>query len=181
MQRLTTTHVRRWHLHRKTVGCGHLYQGTYKSFPIEADEHLLTVLAYVERNALCAGLVQRAEDWRWSSMWRWQHADVTEDVPPLTNWPVDRPRHWLLQVNRPQAEQELESLQTAVQRGRPFGSEIWQAMTAKEARTGIDVSPSRTPKETQIIGLVPFYPPGCKGGWRYAPIRVSWLRLAKRC
>jgi putative transposase len=47
MQRLTTTHVRRWHLHRKTVGCGHLYQGTYKSFPIEADEHLLTVLAYV--------------------------------------------------------------------------------------------------------------------------------------
>ena len=52
MQRLTTTHVRRWHLHRKTVGCGHLYQGTYKSFPIEADEHLLTVLAYVERNAL---------------------------------------------------------------------------------------------------------------------------------
>ena len=38
MQRLTTTHVRRWHLHRKSVGCGHLYQGTYKSFPIEADE-----------------------------------------------------------------------------------------------------------------------------------------------
>ena len=52
MQRLTTTHVRRWHLHRRTVGCGHLYQGTYKSFPIEVDEHLLTVLAYVERNAL---------------------------------------------------------------------------------------------------------------------------------
>jgi len=40
MQRLTTTHVRRWHLHRKTVGCGHLYQGTCNSFPIEADEHL---------------------------------------------------------------------------------------------------------------------------------------------
>ena len=70
MQRLTTTHVRRWHLHRKTVGCGHLYQGTYKSFPIEADEHLLAVLAYVERNALRAGLVERAEDWRWSSLWR---------------------------------------------------------------------------------------------------------------
>ncbi len=55
MQRLTTTHVRRWHLHRKTVGCGHLYQGTYKSFPIESDEHLLAVLSYVERNALRTG------------------------------------------------------------------------------------------------------------------------------
>src|ERR1700730_3492037 len=33
LQRLTTTHVRRWHLHRQSVGYGHLYQGTYKSFP----------------------------------------------------------------------------------------------------------------------------------------------------
>jgi len=41
MHRLTVSHVRRWHLHRKTVGCGHLYQGTYKSFPVESDEHLL--------------------------------------------------------------------------------------------------------------------------------------------
>jgi putative transposase len=38
MQRLTTTHVRRWHLHHKTVGCGHLYQGTYKSFPIGEEK-----------------------------------------------------------------------------------------------------------------------------------------------
>ncbi len=130
MQRLTTTHVRRWHLHRKTVGCGHLYPGTYKSFPIEADEHLLTVLAYVERNALRAGLVARAEDWRWSSLWRWQHPEVTEDVPPLADGPVKRPRQWLFQVNRREGKSALESLQTAVQRDRPFGSEVWQAMTA---------------------------------------------------
>ena len=95
MQRLTTAHVRRWHLHRKTVGCGHLYQGTYKSFPIETDEHLLTVLCYVERNALRAGLVERAEDWRWSSLWRWRHPEVTDDVPLLTPWPIERPRQWL--------------------------------------------------------------------------------------
>jgi putative transposase len=132
MHRLTIAHVRRWHLHRKTVGCGHLYQGTYKSFPVESDEHLLAVLCYVERNALRAGLVQRAEDWRWSSLWRWRHAEVTEDVPPLTNWPVERPRQWLLQVNRPQAKAELEAVQTSVERGRPFGSMIWQEMTAKK-------------------------------------------------
>lgn len=132
MQRLTTTHVRRWHLHRKTVGCGHLYQGTYKSFPIEADEHLLTVLGYVERNALRAGMVERAEDWRWSSLWRWRHPKITEDVPPLTAWPVERPRQWLQQVNRQQDETELEKLQTAVQRGRPFGSTIWQETTSKQ-------------------------------------------------
>jgi REP element-mobilizing transposase RayT len=61
MQRLTTTHVRRWHLYRDSVGMGHLYQGTYKSFPVEQDEHLLAVFRYVERNALRAELVDRAE------------------------------------------------------------------------------------------------------------------------
>jgi putative transposase len=114
MQRLTTTHVRRWHLHRRTVGRGHLYQGTYKSFPIGADEHLLTGLCHVERNALRAALVERAEDWRWSSLWRWRHPEVTEDVPPLADWPTERPRQWLLQVNRPEAKEELQALQTAV-------------------------------------------------------------------
>ena len=147
MQRLTTTHVRRWHLQRKSVGCGHLYQGTYKSFPIEADEHLLAVLCYVERNALKAGLVERAEDWRWSSLWRWRHPEVIEDVPPLTDWPTGRPRQWLLQVNRPQLEEELDSLQTAVQRGRPFGSPTWQSMTAKKLGLESTFQPRGRPRK----------------------------------
>jgi putative transposase len=67
VQRLTTTHVRRWHLYRQSVGTGHLYQGTFKSFPIQDDDHFLTVCRHVEQNPLRAGLVSRAEDWRWSS------------------------------------------------------------------------------------------------------------------
>jgi hypothetical protein len=47
-----TTYVRRWHLYRQTVGTGHLYQGTYKSFPIQNDDHFLTVCRYVEQNPL---------------------------------------------------------------------------------------------------------------------------------
>jgi putative transposase len=67
---LTVTHSLRWHVHHGTVGMGHVYQGRFKSFPIETDEHLLTVLRYVERNALRAKLVQKAEEWRWSSLYR---------------------------------------------------------------------------------------------------------------
>src|SRR6476620_1726490 len=63
MQRRTTTHVRRWRLHRHSVGHGHLYQGTYKSFPVEEDEHFYSVCRYVERNPLRAKLVRRAADW----------------------------------------------------------------------------------------------------------------------
>jgi REP element-mobilizing transposase RayT len=39
MQRLTVTHVRRWHAHRHSDGGGHLYQGPYKSFPVQGDRH----------------------------------------------------------------------------------------------------------------------------------------------
>ena len=34
---LTHTHTMRWHAHYKTQGTGHLYQGRFKSFPIEED------------------------------------------------------------------------------------------------------------------------------------------------
>ncbi|MGO8751317.1 MAG: transposase [Thermoguttaceae bacterium] len=50
MQRLTTTHVRRWRLHRHSVGYGHLYQGTYKSFSVQEDEHFYALCRYVDRN-----------------------------------------------------------------------------------------------------------------------------------
>ncbi|WP_202802903.1 transposase [Singulisphaera acidiphila] len=69
MQWLLTAHARRYHRHHHTTG--HVWQGRFKAFPIEADEHLLTVLRYVERNALRAELVVRAEDWRWSSLVPW--------------------------------------------------------------------------------------------------------------
>jgi hypothetical protein len=72
---------------------------------------------------------------------------VTEEVPPLTIWPVDRPRQWLFQVNRRQGKTELESLQTAVQRRRPFGSEIWQAMTAQRLGLESTFHPRGRPKK----------------------------------
>ena len=64
---LTLTHTQRWHAHRRSAGSGHVYQGRYKSFPIEADEHFYTVARYVERNAVRAKLVRRAEAWKGSS------------------------------------------------------------------------------------------------------------------
>ena len=72
---LTVTHVQRRHAHYHSAGEGHLYQGRFKSFPVESDEHLYTVLRYVERNPLRANLVECAQDWRWSSLWRYTKGD----------------------------------------------------------------------------------------------------------
>src|SRR5438132_451707 len=73
---LTHTHAMRWRISHHTVGYGHLYQGRFKSFPVQRDEHLLTVCRYVERNALSAGLVERAEAWRWGSLFVREQGDA---------------------------------------------------------------------------------------------------------
>ena len=77
---LTLTHTQRWHAHRKSTGSGHLYQGRFKSFPVQDDDHFLPVRRYVERNALRANLVKRAEAWRLSSLYRWYSATAAETV-----------------------------------------------------------------------------------------------------
>jgi putative transposase len=127
---LTHTHVMRRHAHFHSAGSGHLYQGRFKSLPIQTDEHLYTVLRYVERNALRANLVKRAEDWRWSSLWRRVSGDE-QARRLLHRWPLPEPADWLQQVNRPQTEADLAALRLAVGRGSPFGTSRWQSSTAK--------------------------------------------------
>lgn len=123
MQWLTHTHTQRWHAHYHTSGTGHLYQGRFKCFPVQEDLHLLLVLRYVERNALRAGLVQRAQDWPWCSLWRRHNSRGTA---LYADWPVERPDDWVEFVNEPQTAQELEALRRCVNRGAPFGDEQWE-------------------------------------------------------
>jgi putative transposase len=129
---LAHTHAMRWRVAHRTVGYGHLYQGRFKSFVIQRDEHLLSVLRYVERNALSAGLVERAEDWRWGSLWKRENEGANGAVKLLSDWPVDRPRDWVQQVNRAMTEKELERIRLSVRRDRPLGSEAWVAKTVKQ-------------------------------------------------
>ena len=106
---LTLTHTQRWHAQRGTGGTGHVYQGRFKSFPVQADDHFLTVCRYVERNGLRGGLAPRPDTWRWSSLWRREHGS-RDDRALLSEWPVRCPRDWLSWVKQPQTEAELESL-----------------------------------------------------------------------
>lgn len=126
---LTHTHSMRWHAHYHTSGTGHIYQGRFKCFPIEADDHFYTVLRYVERNALRADLVRRAEDWRWCSLWRRCQKDSSATAL-LSEWPVPLPADWSKHVNKAQTEKELEALRRSVLRGTPYGSEVWVEKTA---------------------------------------------------
>ena len=125
---LTVTHTQRWHAHRHTAGTGALYQGRFKSFPVQADEHFLAVCRYVERNPLRANLVKQAETWRWGSLWHRVHGTADRLLAP---WPVAIPSVWVEHVNAPQSESELASLRRCVTRGSPYGEEGWRMATAE--------------------------------------------------
>jgi putative transposase len=143
---LTLTHTQRWHAHYHNVGTGHLYQGRFKSFPVQADEHFLTVCRYVERNALRAGLVDRADNWRWCSLWhRRTGTELGREV--LRPWPVPCPSSWLTEVNAAQSLGELEGLRRCVRRGQPFGSDAWVETTVAELGLEGSVRPRGRPRK----------------------------------
>jgi putative transposase len=127
MHWLTTTHTQRYHKAHETTGTGPIYQGRFKSFPVETDDHFYQLSRYVERNALRANLVSRAELWRWSSLWQVRNERV--DVP-LDSWPIPRPTHWIDYVNSVETEAELQSLRNCSTRGTPFGNREWELKTA---------------------------------------------------
>jgi putative transposase len=151
MRWLTMTHTQRWHARRKTAGTGHLYQGRFKSFPVQDDAHFYTVCRYVERNALRAGLAQRAEHWRWGSLWRWVDKEATPG-PTLTPWPIERPRDWIARVNAPLSRPEEAALLRSIQRGQPFGSADWQTQTAGRLGLTSTLRPRGRPRKAADNG-----------------------------
>jgi putative transposase len=143
---MTHTHSMRWHAHYHTSGTGHIYQGRFKSFPIEGDDHFYTVCRYVERNPLRANLVQRAEHWRWSSLWRRIHGD-DQPGPLLAQWPMPLPATWVKDVHEVQTEAELDALRRSVLRGMPFGAPAWQKRTAALLGLGHTLRPLGRPSK----------------------------------
>lgn len=145
---LTHTRTMRWHAHPQTSGTGHLDQGRFQSFPVPSDEHLSTVLRYVERNAVRANLVNRAEDGRWSSLWRRTRGNA-EARSLLSPWPIALPHDWLTRVNQPLRDQELQAIRHSVTRGTPFGTERWRRNTAGRLGLSHTLRPRGRPRRAE--------------------------------
>ena len=123
---ITTKHALAVHAFNETTGVGHVYQGRYKAFPVQSDEHFLILCRYVERNPVRAGLVARAADWAWSSHRANAHGTTVLPQARLSEWPVARPHDWADWVDRPQTDAELADVRRSVSRGTPFGSMPWR-------------------------------------------------------
>jgi putative transposase len=144
---LTHTHAMRAITHRRTMGMGPLYQGRYKSLPVQRDEHLQTLLRYVLRNPVRAGLVKRAAQWQWNGLWVRQQSDETMR-PLLARWPIAMPLDWERWVDEPQTDAQVNALREHIRRSRPYGAQRWTETTAKQLRLEWTLHPrGRPPKE----------------------------------
>lgn len=148
---VTLTHAQRWHAHRDSAGTGHVYQGRFKSCPVQEDEHFYSVCRYVERNAWRAKLVRRAEDWRWGSLWRMTQGD--RDAPALlAAWPLSRPCRWAEWVHEPQTEAEVAAIRRSIRRGCSFGDETgdetWTDNAVRELGPETTLRPRGRPRKS---------------------------------
>lgn len=145
MHQLTNAHTRRVHAKTETTGTGPLYQGRYKSFPIEDDAHLLTVLKYVERNPVRAKLSKRCEEWRWGSAWlRTQPFELQNRF--IDDAPVTLPKNHTEWINTNEKEETVEQLRNSVRRGTPYGTDSWvEKMIKKHELISTVRKPGRPP------------------------------------
>lgn len=146
---LTLTHTQRWHAHRHTTGSGHVYQGRFKSFLVQTDAHLVTVCRYVERNARRAQLVERAEQWRWGSLWRRASGQGSPGLR-LDDGPVARPSPWVEWVNAAETDAELRAVRQSVVRSQPFGEMSWVATMVDRLSLHTTLRPQGRPKLLKV-------------------------------
>jgi putative transposase len=125
---LTLMHARWWHERCRTRGAGRIYRGQFRAFAVEPGAALLAVLRHVERNPVRAGLVRRAEDWRWSSLA--DRLDPGRAPTRLLGGPVLLSPDWVGYVNELPPAAEWSAVRESIERGWPLGSADWRRQTA---------------------------------------------------
>jgi putative transposase len=142
MQWLMTTHVRRYNRHYERSG--HLWQGRFKSFPVQDDDHLLVLMRYVEGNPVRSGLVLTASDWKWSSHGENTGAlsrHLTDEAPRVL------PENWTRYVDTPWTSKTLEDVRQCVNRQAPFGANGWRTEISRKFNLESTIRPKGRPKK----------------------------------
>lgn len=145
MRWVTLTHTQRYHTSHGTVGIGHLYQGRYKSFPVQNDSHYLSVLRYIEANPVRTGLVRNAGQWAWSSF---AVRRGRESAVLLNDGPVELPADWPRLVRAALGPADTHGIGNSLRRGAPFGDERWTARAADRLKLQSTLHPRGRPKKS---------------------------------
>jgi putative transposase len=99
---------------------GHLWQGRFSSFPLEA-KHVLDAARYIELNPVRSGLRRRIKDWKWSSVKA--HIAGANDILVQVNPLLRRRKNWEEFLREGLSDESLDALRRHSRTGRPYGSD----------------------------------------------------------
>ena len=120
-----------WNARRSSTG--HVWQGRFYSCPMD-ETHLWKALRYVELNPVRAGLVQVAEEWRWSSAGAHCGTMAPDELLEMDRW---RERwttaEWAEFLAARESPAEVSELRRSTHTGRPLGT--GEFVTALEKST----------------------------------------------
>ena len=114
---------------------GHLWQERYHSCVMD-ENHLMAAVRYIELNPVRAGLCERPDDWRWSSV----HAHLFGDPDPvLSTEPMAiRVSDWASYLSAPEHGPSIDDIRRHTNTGRPAGDdgfvELLEALTGRTLR-----------------------------------------------
>ena len=156
MQSLLVSHTQRYHRHYHSGG--HVWQGRFKSPVVQSDEHLLTVLRYIEANPLRAQIVERADDYRWSSYRVHGLGEKDDLVDRLVTYEAlgmqakARQRKWAEKVHRPIVEAQLAAIRRSCATGLPYGTSAWVKRLANRLDLDLTIRPRGRPRKAGAAG-----------------------------
>ncbi len=148
MRWVTVTHTQRYHAAHRSAGTGHIYQGRFKSFPIQGQIYYVTAMRYVEGNPLRAGLVTDAADWPWSSYGQHVGGAGRETPITLSEYSTPLPENWDRVVHANLSEKDCERFQNAIRRGCPLGDAGWTEKIAAQFELESTLRPRGRPRST---------------------------------
>lgn len=108
---------------------GYLWQGRFSSFCLNRN-HLFAAVRYVETNPVRAGIVQKAEDYRWSSAL----SHVNKERSPLLtdNFLTSEIVNWSEYLSEHGKDKEIDTLRKHASTGKPYGDEEFIGRLEKE-------------------------------------------------
>lgn len=133
------------HYNHRHHASGHLWQGRYKSCPLDGP-HLWHAVRYVERNPVRAGIVSRAQDYPWSSAPA--HCGLRRDPLLAPDFPPPGAiTDWAFWLTEPDDADHIANIRAKTNANRPCGSpEYLSRLEAQTGQTFHTKPPGRKPR-----------------------------------
>lgn len=140
---------------------GTLWEGRYKSCLVDSDRYLMTCLRYIELNPVRAALVERPEDYRWSSVHA--HLGLKHDhrltLRPeylaLDKDATVRATAYRQVLAEAISDDDLAVLRNYIRQERALGSVRFQAMIEKTLNRPVAIRPPGRPRRGDSNANVP--------------------------